>query len=318
MKTSLKIFARFLAACAFGTGIIALVIFTVSVGRIGAGIVNEESRLWLHMLHAFSLSLLPGWILGVLLTLFSALHALHKSPLPLLPVAVGAAGVLFLFLSLSIPLYQRVRDENVHIRLRPMPGNVYQTGEQTLIFGKVQGISIGDILYRSKGNASPSWRYISEGIIDPLQNEILLSGQDQFDLDAVKTARWALFSTPSVLSGLQRDLNGVVTYLLQAEVWVRAILSVLLSVVFFSLWTLVRLTRWPLLNAMLLFTCVRILLFLAGFLVVPETQTYIEVVLGRTEIWVVPVIFLSFLATVLIGWGMLLSPFATWSEEVKR
>ncbi|AFG38792.1 hypothetical protein [Spirochaeta africana] len=313
MKVSLKILVRFLAAAVAAIGLLSLALFTVSVGRVGTAAVQLESGFAPHLLQALQNSILPGWIFAILFALFSALHHLKRNPLSILPAGIAAWGVLFGLLSMPVWMADDAGFQT-SIRLRPVPGYLYQDTRSSFVFGSIQGVTVREV-FRHDGSL-PGWQRYPEGIIDPAENIVLLQGHE-FPLADAHTARWSLYTVPAELTGLIADLQHY-NNLLRHESWLlRVLLTGVATAVFLSLWTLVRLTRWPLLNALLMVSVVRAVLWVISAANRPVVQEFSGIVLGEVEHWLLPTVLMAVMAAVLLAWGALLAPFATWNEEVR-
>jgi hypothetical protein len=88
------------------------------------------------------------------------------------------------------------------------------------------------------------------------------------------------------------------------------------GVFLFSCWTVARLTRWPLFNAVLVFLCVRGVLWLLHSLYFEELGGLLMSAIGSSQTDLVAAGIVAFVAGVLLVALFLLPPLTTWKREL--
>jgi hypothetical protein len=200
-------------------------------------------------------------------------------------------------------------------------GVVYRFGNNFLYADRREGASLFDVVvYR--GGKQPGFVFSPEALVDPANGTVHISetGTD-FRIADSETSYAHMFTGRPVISGLFRDVR-----LLSAALWNQKnplapsyLLLVAVTVLFItSLWFLVRLTRWPLFNAMAAFGAFRLLFLLYAFLQGAVFQEFIAAVVQPTfQRFVTPGVLL-FISIVLVVINLLLPPFDLWKREVGR
>lgn len=320
MKLFYTLLVRFIIAVLAATALLALIFFMVTVGRVGLDTVRSESMVGLYALHSIYRGVLPAVILGALYVLFCALHLLERTPLPLVPVCACAAVLLYAIATAgSLLPYNDFELGRLHV-LRPESGMVYRAsgvGNRALIPGNVDGLILENVVLHSPGSQSPEWQKFSQLLMDPADNSVVIPGDADFPLYAAPTAKWSLFRPPRQLQALADELSDIQIALFHSGWLARGVIAVVMSIFLFSVWVLVRLTRWPLINAIVVMGAVRMVMWCSSIILQAESAAFMEIVLGSVQPWLLSTLVYGVAAGVLLIGGVLQSPFRTWSEEVR-
>ncbi len=200
--------------------------------------------------------------------------------------------------------------------VKPESARLYLHHDQAFIATSIEGYSLKELYLFAGGTQAPGWQKVEEAVLDPYTEEILIPQNDTVILSDVHQGSWALFEVPPGWAGVVEDLHDMQAQFIGQGLVVRLMMTLALAFVMYSIWTLVRLTRWPLLNALLAFATVRGLLMLA---VLSADSAVIElflVVFNRSEPWFGMLIGYFILGLIFFLWGIILQPFGRWSKEV--
>lgn len=307
---------QFFAAVCVGTAVSVLLLFMVSLGRVGSdpGAFGYGSYALLAVQH----SIIPGWLFAVVITLFSALHHLRHGAAALLLYFLVGWAVLFGGLSAGNAIQKSLKEPDLMRRLHPRAGMLYQSGERAFVAGDISGYTVQNMFLYDRQSVAPRWHTISQSLIDPYENSVRIPSAPPLLLENADAGRWSLYHPPALIAGVLRDAVKTAELFYADSRLIRVLLSFAAAAALFSLWTLARLTRWPLLNSVLVFAALRFFAW-AGYLVqLDDFQQVMEIVFGASQSWLGISLVFAVVAIILTAIGLLLPPFHSWDQEAAR
>jgi len=259
-------------------------------------------------------------LLSVLITLFTVLRLKRFRAVALIVVFVAGTAAIVGGIR-GIELLRRDSAASAPASVAVEPGFVYRFGNDFLYSDRREGVSLKDVVvYRN--DKEPGFVFSPEALLDPGSGVVHLPETDEDFPVAKSDSSFAhMFVGPRVVSNLFRDV-GVLSRALGRQKNPLApsyLLLVSVTVLFVvSLWFLVRLTRWPLFNALIALGVFRLLFLLYGFLQSKVFQEFMSAVVQPAyQRFVSPGVIL-FISLVFVIVGLLLPPFDLWKREVDR
>lgn len=321
VKNTILVPVRFVLVCLILTAILVGIYALTMLGEaydpghtLAPGLVSARLMDGLRAVYPASV------LLSILITLFSVLRLRKFRFMALLLLfVVGAAATVGGIRGLQ--LLRRSSSPAGTATGAFTSGVVYRFGDNFLYADHREGASLFDVVvYRS--NKQPGFVFSPEALVDPATGIVHISetGAD-FRIADSETSYAHMFAGRPVIAGLFRDIR-----VLSAALWNQRdplapsyLLLVSVTVLFItSLWFLVRLTRWPLFNALAAFGAFRLLFLLYAFLQGATFQEFIAAVVQPTfQRFVTPGVLL-FISVVLVVINLLLPPFDLWKREVGR
>lgn len=318
MKASLNLLVRFLAVFLLCLGLFTLVLFAVAVGRAGSGSISSQASSALILWYSFSQAVLPAWITAVIINLFSALHRLRKSPLPLVPVCFAAGLLLFALIAVTENINQGISSREKVYSVYPAEMVIYKSQRSAVVIQELDHDYAGNVLFLNMEDTAPRIRLYGRLGYNPEQQLLHFPDNPDFNFRYAGNAPWILYNPPSELQAVIHDVQLLNALLHHNSLLVRSALSVALTLSLFSLWTLVRFTRWPLLNSVLAISALRLLLALVSLFTDPAAVEFFTIVTGTGHSAWLPVLFMSGFGLFFLAAGLLMQPFSRWSQEVRQ
>ena len=261
---------------------------------------------------------LPAVLLsGIFFALFSGLFRIIRKPgIKLLSFALLA---VFLAASLFFGLFGLGRlIKGVEAPPEPSafplkPGILYEAGDAYLRLGNKDGVVLREVLTYGVGRAE--FRLHPEAVYKPEKDTLRLldTGEE------IRVGESASVKPPAFLSSLFRDLvylSGKLTPSSMLD-WRTAVNVVIVTFFGLSLWTLVRLTRWPLFNLIVALGAFRFALFLIRFLGKEFLPEAAKIVKSDWLLHQIPFITLGTAAVILFFFCILMKPLAEWKRDLE-
>ncbi|WP_460051721.1 hypothetical protein [Spirochaeta dissipatitropha] len=318
MKASLNLLARFLAVFLLGLGLFTLVLFAVAVGRAGSGYISSQASSAVILWYSFSQAILPAWITAVLINLFSALHKLRKTPLPLIPVCIAAGLLLFSIIAVTENISHGISDREQVYSVYPAENVIYKSQHSAVLIQELDQNNVRNVLFLDSEGTAPRIRLYTSLAYDSEQQLLTIPDNPDFNFRQAGNAPWVLYNPPSELQAVINDVQLLQGLLHNSSLIVSFALGIALTLSLFSLWTLVRFTRWPLLNSVLVISALRLLLASVSLFTDPAAVDFFTIVIGTGHSAWLPALFMSVFALSLLAAGLLMQPFSRWSQEVRQ
>ncbi len=203
-----------------------------------------------------------------------------------------------------------------HGRLLRLPDAALYIDERT-------GETLRRVLVRRQFDSADQPRFVlyPEARHDPRAEVVVLPGEaEPLSLRELRDGPWAALDVPPAAASLMREAGWVSGRLRSgvAPPSVAGILSVLaLSLAVTMSWTLVRLTRWPLFNAILTVSWLRLLLHFAAAPSDPALMELLREIIslvGAPTGYLYPAA-LALPGLILLGLGVVLPSFQQWKRE---
>ncbi|MFP4230976.1 MAG: hypothetical protein ACLFRR_03925, partial [Spirochaetaceae bacterium] len=267
--------------------------------------------------------LLPAVVTAALVCLFGILADSGRKTVRLLVLFV-LCGVM---ISGGMRLVERLEasaEPGGETVLRLQPRLLYRAEGIDFYALETDGAEMGPAVVHEPGR-DPAFRVVSEMRLDPASGRLLIPESEavaerRIDARNVENAYWRAFRPPAGFEPLFRDVEragnafrevappGGADFALLG--WATALFIV-------SLWPLIRLTRWPLLNIVLAVGAARGLFFLFTVTQNEMVREGAASLLGRNLDYVLPGALLA-ISTVLLLVLLVLRPYGEWKREVGR
>jgi hypothetical protein len=207
-------------------------------------------------------------------------------------------------------------------------GQVIRAGDYRLYAPRREGLRLTPLLVDTIGR-QPGIELFPEAVIDVEQQSIIVPGRPDIvpDLTRVETSYPTMVRPPEQMAPLVRDVRAVNQTLGLAVAnntaspggaagSRSALVCAALGVFLLSCWTLVRLTRWPLFNAALVFLALRLVLWLISSVNGGRLADLVTAAIDSSQLGTVTAAAVAFIAAVLFIILAILPSFGHWKREV--
>ncbi|WP_455381248.1 hypothetical protein [Salinispira pacifica] len=319
MKNTILVPVRFVLVCLILTTIFVGIYTLTVLGQaydpghgVPPGVVSDRLMDGLRAVYPVSV------LVSLLITLFSVLRlSRFRFPALLLLFLVGAGALVGGIRGIELIRTDGTGPEHASV----VPKVVYRFGGDFLYADRREGVSLLDVVVYRHGS-DPGFSFSPEALVDPATGIVHISetGSD-FRISDSESSYAHMFSGQPFISGLFRDVRRLSAALWNQQNPLAPSYLLLVGVVVLfvvSLWFLVRLTRWPLFNALAAFGGLRLLFLLYSFLQGSMFQEFMKAVVQPGYQRFVTTGVLLFVSVVLIVVNILLPPFDLWKREVER
>ena len=322
VKEIVRLFVRFILS--FAAAVVLIVAGIVAVRWVTFHDLSAtlSGRLIAVLLSdAVGPAVVPSVVVAVLSCLFRLLRFSTARPVGLLMVfALAGAALTFgmigageIALAFEDTSAESIRRLETDVLYRAEPFDFYAVDRS--------GAELGPVVVHDSGD-TPAFRMLQSVVHDAGSDVLLVSEMDtRVDLRSVRNAYWQAFVPPVGVAGVFEDArrafstfraelsNGLPHLLL---------LSWTLALVLVSAWVVVRLSRWPLLNILLVLVLARGIFAAFSFVQTETMRDLMEIFLSPQQMhFVLPVVFTAG-SVVLMLILILLPPFREWKREVAR
>ncbi|TVQ99527.1 MAG: hypothetical protein EA403_12885 [Spirochaetaceae bacterium] len=320
----------------FGASFALVVLFAAIQALVVLGIAFDPvqptppwAAVFAHLAHVAPATALAAIFCAAPIAMFGLLRSRVRPILPLLLLFPFVALTLFGGLWGGIRLaasYGQPDPKALH-RV-PAAGSFLRDHSRIIYLDDLQGWEIRRLLVGSLAAApeGPRFSLYPQGVFDPVTEAITARPASEttgapFALSDAVHAPWALFDPPPAVRSVSRDVQTVATLLTAdlVETPLRTAAGIAaVALLLTASWVLLRLTRWPLLNALLTLGWVRLILFALPLAAHPELAHAIERLVGAPEAlrWVYLPAAMLLCGVLLVGINMVLPPFDHWRREV--
>lgn len=287
------------------------------------------AALFAHLAHVAPAITLAAIFCAAPIAMFGLLRSRVRPILPLLLllpfVALALFGALWGGIRLAAAFGQ---PDPMALHRAPAAGSFLQDGSRIIYVDDRHGLEIRRLLVGSLDTATdlPRFALYPQGVFDPRTESITprpasATTGAPFALSNAVDAPWALFDPPASVRSVAHDVQTVATLLTAdlAEAPLRTLAGIsAVALLLTASWVLLRLTRWPLLNALLALGWIRLILFALPFAALPELSSAVEQLLGAPETlrWAYFPALVMLGGLLLVGINMVLPPFDHWRREV--
>ena len=320
----------------FGASFALVVLFAAIQALVVLGIAFDSlhptlpwAAVFANLAHVSPAITLAAIFCAAPIAMFGLLRSRVRPILPLLLLLPFVALALFGGLWGGIRLAAAFgQPDPMALHRAPAAGSFLQDGSRIIYVDDRAGLEIRRLLVGSLDTATdqPRFALYPQGVFDPRTEAIAprpasaTTGAPFFLSNAVH-APWALFDPPPAVESVAHDARRVATLLTAdlAETPLRTAAGIAaVALLLTASWVLLRLTRWPLLNALLTLGWIRLILFALPFAAHPELTHAVEQLLGAPETlrWAYFPAFVLLGGLLLVGMNMVLPPFDHWRREV--
>ena len=322
VKEIVRLIVRFVLALA--AALVLIVAGTVAVQWVTFyGSSGESAGQFFASLvfDALPQALLPAVVVATLFCLFALIRRFTARPLALLAVLLLSGFSITVGMNLLAGLPGTSSEASVERTRRLEPETLYRADPFDFYAVNRRGEEFSPVVVHT-AEQDPAFEVASEAISDSRSGILYLRGegvQGEIGLDTVRNAYWQAFTPSPPVSGIFADI-AVAGDMLRRSAGENAtrflLLTWTLALLLTSLWVVVRVSRWPLLNIILVLTVLRgvfatfsaarretVLEFAA--LIIPQQQLQ----------YLLPAVFLA-ISIVLLLILVLLPPFHQWKREV--
>jgi hypothetical protein len=282
-----------------------------SAGRILALLVSQALRP----------AVLPATIVATLVCLLRLLRFSRARPAGLLTVfLLTGLSVTFGFAGVE-RLAGSVPQPRTPLQRRLAPGLLYRGETVDLYALRATGAVLRTVVVHEYGR-EPAFRVFDEAVHDPMRDQLLIGPQRMsVAMSSVENAYWRAFEPPPQLSGTFRDIAAAADRFPVAGVPFGRrflLLAWTLALAVTSLWVVVRVSRWPLLNVLLALGIVRGYFAIFSLADRGAVREFAAVVIPQPYMsYLLPGAFAA-VSLVLLLVLVLLPPFQQWKREVGR
>lgn len=266
-------------------------------------------------------ALAAGWIPAAMLAAaiahFSAVRSLQTPVIGLIVLTLAFAGtVLGGSLLLASP--------SVAGRVRPAgvpESRIIRAGSLRLYAVDREGLLVEPLVYQeSNATAEPGFGVVAQATIDPAQGELVLRGDPQriIDLGEVENSYAAMAEVPEIIRGLVRDLGAFSAYLTLTDGMRGHALLNLAAVAFFvlSLWSIARLTKWPLFNMLLVLGALRLAVWIVPAINEGALREIFLGIVDNGQLGLASAAVLGIVGAACFAILVFLPPMSEWRREV--
>lgn len=292
----------------------------------------ESGVILTHLVQQLPATVLLSLVAAALLALFRLLRERVSPMTPLILLWITLSLLLYGGLTLTLHL-ERNGAPVASVAQAPPHGRLLRLSHAAVYIGERTDERLQRVLVwrQSEGADGPRFVLYPEARYDAASESILFPGDGEpLSLREMRDGPWPAQQAPAALASLMRDVQWI-SGRLRADLVpppVGGVLVGLLTVVSLSFavimsWSLVRLTRWPLFNAIVAVCWLRLLLFLAAL---PSDPSITELVsdvklvgeafggLGTVTEYLYPAA-LALTGLLLLGLSIVLPSFAQWKRE---
>jgi hypothetical protein len=310
VRTTLGIVIRFVlwlaVLCLVTAAVVVAHAYVTGFDQTGA--TTPESFLDL-VAHAMAQVLLGCSLVAGAVSVFSVLKRAKRPLIPLVLVGAVTAGALLL-----AGLFDSESRTPVPRSIRT--AHVIRIGDTRIYAVSQEGLSYSPVVTHTE-SLNPGFFLHSEGVVDVATGELLIPSSGlELDLTESDDSYPALVEPPHFLMPVLRDLQ-VATRVLSLSDGKFALLTALaLSLLVVSLWTLVRLTRWPLFNAVVVFGVLRLAVWIIASIHEGSLNEIAVAAVGSDSLGMVAAAVVAVVAVLLGAASILLPSLEQWRHEV--
>jgi hypothetical protein len=322
VKEIVRLIVRFVLALAAALVLIVAGMVAVQWVTFHGSTTESAGRFFASlMLGALPRALLPAVVVATLLCLFALLRLTTARPLGLLGVVLLSGFSITVGMNLVAGLPQTSQQASTDRGRRLEPETLYRAEPLDFYAVNRQGTQFEPVVVHHS-ERDPAFAVVSQAVQDARLGRLYLRGGEvggEIDLSTVRNAYWQAFVPSPPVSGIFADVAAAGEMLRRTaeEAATRfLLLTWSLSLVLTSLWVLVRISRWPLLNITVVLTVVRGI-FATFTAVQRETvREFAALVIPPQQLqYLLPGVFLL-ISIVLLLILVLLPPFHQWKREV--
>ncbi len=251
---------------------------------------------------------------AAVLSLFATLRTTARTFVPVIILALFWTALL-----LAGTFFQPAVDIQSAGPIPAVPEDeVIRAGEYRLYTARSEGYYLRPLLVDTIGR-QPGFELFQEAVIDPERRSLAIPGRPDVvpDLTEIESSYPAMVESPERLRPLIRDIREVNSVLgLGGSGRQGVLIAVALGVFLLSCWTLARVTRWPLFNALLVFLALRFALWLVSAVNNGLLTELVTAAVDSSRLGLVAAGALAFCAAVLFVVLVILPPLESWKREV--
>lgn len=274
----------------------------------------------------------PALVLGAVAAAFLSLFRLLRLSGP------PAVALSFLWVLLAASLLVAVAAVELPLQLpppaseparAPAAGVLLRSPQVALYVGRREGTQLRDVLLWRASTAQAGSRNGAAGFsVHPLASYDPIIGAIQFPtppgtvmLSDLQGGPWTIVEPPPLVSGMLNDVRRTaapLTGLARTDRLAAVLTVAALALIIVMSWVIVRLTRWPLFNAILAIGWLRLLLYL---LPVSLDQTMLQALgrlmpLANFPLSYLPALLLAAVGLLLLVVSVVMPSFSHWKREV--
>lgn len=185
---------------------------------------------------------------------------------------------------------------------------------------EIEGANASPVVFHRAG-IRPGTELVEQAIIDPDRGTVRVPGRDDLtlQLDEIESSYPSMVDPPERVFPLIRDIRALNALLVETDDGQQSsalLLSVAIGLFLLSCWTLARMTRWPLFNAVLVFLIIRAALWFLSSLHFGELGALLSGTISPDSFDLVAAGALGFVALVLALLLFFLPPLSEWKREL--